>query len=190
MQAQAGKGPQPHFVNGKCHSGSDPYSVITTAFGDFAKELKASQNPTSEEIAKEAWFRGKIKDNLGKDAIALGNIIPDLKPFLGTSLTDYMEQSNNARVVDVNSWNRVRYIFQSFVNAISTAEHPLVLFLDDLQWVDGASLKLIYSLLMDQELKNFMFIGAYRSDEVHSGDVLWKTLEQVQMVQDLSLIHI
>ena len=188
MQAKAGKGAQPNFVVGKGDekSGSEPYSVITDAFDDFAKGFVDSATP--ESVVEAEWLRTVIEEKLGADAIKLGNIVPALRPFLGTH--DGIDTSNSDRGTDENSWNRVRYVFQAFVNAISTAKRPLVLFIDDLQWIDEASLKLIYSLLIDHDLKHFMFVGAYRADEVHSGDVLWKTLERVQIVQDYETIRL
>ena len=61
---------------------------------------------------------------------------------------------------------RVNYVFQNFIKVIGQKEHPLVNFLDDLQWVDAASLELIRALLADPDLNHFLLIGAYRDNEV------------------------
>jgi predicted ATPase len=65
-----------------------------------------------------------------------------------------------------NAWNRLKYSFQLFTRAISTREHPVILFLDDLQWCDAASLELLEALWTDQELNCFMLVGTYRTEEV------------------------
>jgi len=85
--------------------------------------------------------------------------------------------------------NKLKYIFQTFVGAISTAERPVIMFLDDLQWCDSVSLDLILTLLTDLDLRYFMFIGAYRSDEVEPDDELLRCFEVVTTVQPIARIE-
>jgi predicted ATPase len=66
----------------------------------------------------------------------------------------------------VESQNRFRYVFRSFVETFARLDHPLVLFLDDLQWVDAGTLDLLHPLLTDSDARGLLVIGAYRDNEV------------------------
>jgi len=89
-----------------------------------------------------------------------------------------------------NARNKLKYIFQTFVSAISTQQRPVILFLDDLQWCDSASLELIVALLTDLDMRYFMFIGSYRTDEVGKDDELIQCFEVVNNIQPIAHIEI
>lgn len=73
--------------------------------------------------------------------------------------------------------------FQNLIQALIEPEHPLVIFLDDLQWIDSASLQLLHILLSDAELKYLFIIGAYRDDEVSLDHPLTSALQQLRKQQ-------
>jgi predicted ATPase len=86
----------------------------------------------------------------------------------------------------VNALNQLKYIFATFCNAISSKERPVILFLDDLQWCDAASVELLQSMLTDRSLQYFMFIGAYRSDEVEEGLASPEFIEMLKVLDDMT----
>jgi len=71
---------------------------------------------------------------------------------------------------------RLQRVFRDFIRAVATAAHPLVIFLDDLQWADGATPQLLVHLLGDEELSHLLVIGAYRDNEVGPGHLLHSAL--------------
>ncbi|HEC86172.1 MAG TPA: response regulator, partial [Thioploca sp.] len=76
--------------------------------------------------------------------------------------------------------NRFNLVFQNVINVFTQPEHPLVMFLDDLQWADGASLKLIQLLITAPESHYLFLMGAYRDNEVSLGHPLMLTLEDIK----------
>ena len=64
------------------------------------------------------------------------------------------------------SLQQLKFVFRAFLRSVCTASHPVVLFFDDLQWIDSASLELLTALMRDKEIKYMLFIGAYRENEV------------------------
>jgi len=97
------------------------------------------------------------------------------------------------------SQNRFNRVFQQFIHVFTSKEHPLVIFLDDLQWADLASLKLIHLLACDPDSQYLLLIGAYRDNEVSATHPLMLTLEEIQktgavvnniVLQPLQLTHV
>ena len=78
------------------------------------------------------------------------------------------------------SQNRFNLVFQNFIRVFAQKEHPLVIFLDDLQWVDSASLKLIELLATDLGTQYLLIIGAYREQEVDANHPLMLTAEAIK----------
>lgn len=77
----------------------------------------------------------------------------------------------------VESRNRFNFVFRNFIRVFSDAEHPLVIFLDDLQWADTATVDLIPEMVESYETQKLLFIGAYRDNEVNSHHPLRKALD-------------
>src|SRR2546423_13107756 len=71
-------------------------------------------------------------------------------------------------------------LFRSFVGVFARPEHPLALFLDDLQWLDAATLDLIEDLLTHQDVPHLLIIGAYRDNEVDSTHPLQRKLDAIR----------
>jgi len=144
----------PFFIEGKFDElvGADPFSAIVQACTCFAEDLKQSDTEELERI------RSCIQKQLGAEAGLLTTVVPLLKVVIDCEDESFMKGSKQ------NAMNRLKYIFQTFVGAISTPQRPVIMFLDDLQWCDLASLELILALLTDLDMRYFMFIGSYRSD--------------------------
>ena len=76
--------------------------------------------------------------------------------------------------------NRFQLVFRRFLGAFARPEHPLALFLDDLQWLDAATLDLLEHLVTHSEVRHLLLVGAYRDNEVSSSHPLMRTLEAIR----------
>ncbi|HEY9710860.1 MAG TPA: AAA family ATPase, partial [Oculatellaceae cyanobacterium] len=90
-----------------------------------------------------------------------------------------------AQVRPQEAQNRFNLVFQNFIKAICKPEHPLVLFIDDLQWADGASLKLLRTIMSDVNIQYLLIIGAYRDNEVDATHPLMMALEDIKKEQGI-----
>ncbi len=117
---------------------------------------------------------------MGDNAQLLVDVIPALEHLLGP-------QPPVARLAAQETTNRFLLVFRRFIAAISREEHPLVVFLDDLQWADSASLNLLKALLTDEESRFLLLIGAFRDNEVDAAHPL--TLMQAEALQEGATLH-
>ncbi|MCB2185502.1 MAG: AAA family ATPase [Deltaproteobacteria bacterium] len=108
---------------------------------------------------KLAAWREAITAAVGDNGRVLTEVIPDLELIIGP-------QPPIPVLGGQESQNRFNYVFTNFIKAIACEEHPFVIFLDDLQWIDTASLNLLRLLAADDELSHLLIIGAYRDNEV------------------------
>jgi len=143
------------------------YSGFIQAFHQLIHQLLSE---TEENLAR---FRREIKDALGASSQAIIEVIPDLELIIG-------KQPPVPTLTPQQAQNRFIYAFKNFVNIFSKAGHPLVIFLDDLQWADAGSLQIIQALLTDTSLKNLFFIGAYRDNEVDDNHPLILTVKSIK----------
>lgn len=130
-----------------------PYSAVIQAFGQLARRLL-----TEPDTRLAAW-RAALGVALTPNGQLLIDLVPELEPVLGP-------QPPVLPLGLAESQNRFNLVLRRFVRALATAEHPLVLFLDDLQWADGASLALLHSLMTDGETTHLMVVVAMRDAEV------------------------
>jgi predicted ATPase/serine phosphatase RsbU (regulator of sigma subunit)/tRNA A-37 threonylcarbamoyl transferase component Bud32 len=132
-----------------------PYSALSQAFNEFCRYLLME----SAEIL--ANWQTKILAAVGNNGQILIDVIPDLELVIGT-------QPEVAKVGPTEAQNRFNLFFLNFIKALCDREHPFILFIDDLQWADSASLGLLKSILLDDEIRHLLIIGAYRDNEVDS----------------------
>jgi predicted ATPase/GAF domain-containing protein len=99
-------------------------------------------------------------------------VIPELERIIG-------KQAPATELSGTAAQNRFNLLFQKFIQVFTTIEHPLVMFLDDLQWADSASLNLMQLLMNESESHYLLMIGAYRDNEVSSAHPLMLTLDAV-----------
>ncbi|MCG9886108.1 MAG: trifunctional serine/threonine-protein kinase/ATP-binding protein/sensor histidine kinase [Cyanobacteria bacterium] len=125
-----------------------------------------------------AQWREKILGAVGKNGQILIEVIPELEAIIGQQ-DDAVELSDNA------AQNRFNLLFQRFIAVFATTEHPLVLFLDDLQWADLASLQLL-KLLMGN-CNCLLVLGAYRDNEVSSTHPLILTVEDLKKTDAIAV---
>ena len=136
-----------------------PYGALTQALRSLVWQLL-----TESEDRLSLW-RARLSDALGTNGGVLAEVIPEIELIIGKQAPPPPLDPTEAR-------NRFGYIFQSFVSALARREHPLVVFLDDLQWVDAATLDLFHGLMTGPGIQHLLLIGAYRDNEVDDSHLL------------------
>ncbi len=144
-----------------------PYASLTQAFQSLIRQLLTE---SEEQIAQ---WKTQILTALGSNGQVLIDVIPDLKRILG-------DQPPVPQLGPMESQNRFNLTFQNFIQVFTKPAHPLVLFVDDLQWTDSASLKLLQQLVTSSKHQTLLVIGAYRSNEVWDAHPLMITLEEIK----------
>lgn len=144
-----------YFLRGKCDQfgRNQPYAALVRAFEPLLQQLA-----TEGETRRHYW-RGQLTDALGAQAAAVAEILPNLSLLLGSLPALPM-------VPPAESEQRFHIAFLQFVKALAASNHPLLLFLDDLQWADVSTLKLIEHLLGDDESRSVLIVGSYRDQEI------------------------
>ncbi|OJJ24718.1 hypothetical protein BI308_14880 [Roseofilum reptotaenium AO1-A] len=157
-----------YFIKGKFDqfNRNIPFSAFVQAFRDLMQQLLA------ESDAQLAQWQNKILAALGENAQVIIEVIPELELLIGKQ-PSVPELSGNA------AQNRFNLLFQKFIQVFATKEHPLVVFLDDLQWADSASLNLMQLLGSENETGYLLLLGAYRDNEVYPTHPLMLTLSEI-----------
>jgi len=158
-----------YFIAGKFDQlqRNTPYAAIVGAFKELIRQLL-----TESEAQLSRWY-DKITKALGANGQIIVDVIPELELVIG-------QQPPVPDLGLAEVTNRFNLVFQKFIRVFCASEHPLVLFLDDLQWVDSASLKLIKLIMTDPEVKHLFLIGAYRNNQVSADHRLMLTLKELQ----------
>lgn len=144
-----------------------PYASVIQAFRDLIRQICA------DSTAQTAAWREHLLDVLGVNAQVIIDVIPEVELLTGP-------QPPVPALGPSESQNRFKMIFQQFIGVFATAEHPLVIFLDDVQWADSASLKLIQQLVTDLTTRYLLLICAYRNNEVSASHPLLLTLDDIR----------
>jgi len=156
------------FVAGKFdqYKRDIPYAPLAQALQDLIQQILCK---SEKEV--DYWHQA-IAMALESNAQLMIDLIPELELILGKQAAPSGLAANEAT-------HRFQATFQQFVGVLAKPEHPLVLFLDDLQWIDIASLKLLEYLISHSETRHFLLIGAYRDNEVTPTHPLMLTLETI-----------
>jgi predicted ATPase/signal transduction histidine kinase len=143
-----------------------PYRALIHAFRRLIGQI-LTENDTQAALWKE-----KLEDALGPHGSMIVALIPELSMLIdgGEAAESFSEESAT----------RFQVVLQNFIALFAKKAHPLVLFLDDLQWADAASLKLIEALMDNHALGSFLLILSYRDNEVPPGHPVALTLEAIQ----------
>jgi PAS domain S-box-containing protein len=144
-----------------------PYATLAQAFQSLVRSL-LSQSET--ELSK---WRDSFNEALGSNGQLIVNLVPDLELILGKQPTVPVLPPQEAK-------NRFQMVFRRFVGVFARKEHPLALFLDDLQWLDSATLDLLEHLVTHSEVQHLLLVGAYRDNEVGPSHPLMRTLEAIR----------
>ncbi len=156
------------FISGKCDpfSSNVPYVSLIQAFRGLIRQLLSYDQ---QEVA--SW-KHKLLAVLGSNGQIIIEVIPEVELILGP-------QPPPPELPPNESQNRFDLVFQKFTEAFAIYNHPLVIFLDDLQWADSSSLHLIEQVMSNAQGQPLLMIGAYRSDEVDRSDPLYLCLENI-----------
>jgi len=161
-----------YFIGGKFdqYQRNIPYFALRKAFAELINYWLSEENEVIEK------WKIRIQKALGELAKVVTEIIPELELLIGQPVeVPLLEGEQYA--------NRFNYVFGLFMSTICSEENPLIIFIDDWQWADRASLNLFKVLLADENLKNVLFIGAYRDNEVDESHPFIHTLESIEKAQ-------
>ena len=146
---------------------SVPYAAIAQAFGGWLRNLAKSPKPVFE------MWKKRIEQALGPLSRVIADVVPELEWLMGPLAP--------VPVVPTEmTYNRLKLSWIEFLRVVTDSSPPLVLFLDDMQWVDPASIELLKTLLTDVGRKHFLVIAAYRDNEVDAAHPLWKLVDTVE----------
>jgi PAS domain S-box-containing protein len=163
-----------------------PFSAISQAFVEFVSLVLAEPDKSFNE------WKEKIQSAVGDLGQVLTDVMPTLEEIIGT-------QPDVPRLGGQEAQNRFNYVFINFLLTVATEKHPLVLFIDDLQWIDDASLRLLRLIQTDFDQPGLLVIGAYRDNEVDSDHPLMVILDnqeqaglpiQILKLHDLEPQHV
>jgi len=146
---------QGYFISGKFDQlkQSAPYASLIRAFRDLIRQILT----TDEQ--RIAFWKTKLSRILGRSGIVLTDVIPELTLIIG-------QQPPVEDLPPAESTNRFQTLFGNFMKAFADKAHPLVIWLDNLQWADAASLDLLRALINDPSNKHLLIIGTYRNNEI------------------------
>ncbi|MBF0607328.1 MAG: AAA family ATPase [Magnetococcales bacterium] len=157
-----------HFISGKFdqYQRNIPYSALIEAFRTLLQHI------LTEPEAVIATWREQILKAVADNGQLIIEVIPELELVIGT-------QEPPLPLPPTESQNRFNWCFQNFVGVFATLQHPLVLFLDDLQWADMSSLKLIELLMTNEDSCHLLMVLSWRSNEVDNAHPLTRTLREI-----------
>lgn len=143
-----------------------PYAAISSALGIIIRQLMTESKEKLEE-----WKQDMLC-SLGNNGALITEIIPDLEMIIGQQPPVEILQPKEAM-------NRFLIVFESFIKVFSNRNTPLVIFLDDLQWADLASIRLLEYLSKNTKLRYLLIIGAYRDNEIGANHPLQNLIGEI-----------
>lgn len=169
-----------YFVSGKFDQfgRNVPYAAIVKAFRDLMRRLL-----TESQAGLDRW-KERLRGALGESARVIIDVIPELGLIMGP-------QPAVPEISPMESINRFNRLISRFIRVFCSSDHPLVLFLDDLQWADMGSLKLLELMMTDDDTRSLLVIGAFRRNEVDSSHPLQLQVESLRrhnvLITDIAL---
>jgi PAS domain S-box-containing protein len=162
-------GPRGLFASGKFdqYKRDIPYSTLAQAFQSLIRPLLGKSDP------ELAGWREAFREALGPNGRLIIDLVPELKLIVG-------DQPPAPELPPRDAQRRFQLVFRRFLAVFARPEHPLALFLDDLQWLDSATLDLLEDLLTQPDVRHLMLIGAYRDNEVNSAHPLIRKLDAIR----------
>lgn len=176
-----------YFISGKFDQVRDniPYSALVSAFTNLVQQLLGE---THTQLNR---WKTELLTVLGVNGKVIIDVIPEVELIIG-------EQPNLPELGVKEAQNRFNIIFKNFIQVFCSLEYPLVLFLDDLQWADLASLKLL-EIIIEANINYLFLIGSYRNNELHANHPLTVTLQKLRqneikineiVLKPLTLTHV
>ena len=167
------------FISGKFdqYKRDIPYSTIIQAFQNLVRQL------LTEPEQKLAIWRDRIQSTVGKNGKLIIDVIPEVELIIG-------KQPAVPELGPAEAQNRFNLVFQNFISTFAQSEHPLAIFLDDMQWADSATLNLIGAIATGSNIQYLCFLLAYRDNEVdvsHPFSLMLEKLRQ-QGIQPTEIV--
>jgi PAS domain S-box-containing protein len=161
--------PRGLFASGKFDQGRRgiPYATLAQAFQSLVGGLLVKSD------AELAAWRAAFLDALGPNGQLMVDVVPELKLIIG-------EQPPAPDVPPHETRRRFQVVFERFIRVFARPEHPLALFVDDLQWLDTATLDFLEHLLTQADVRHLLVIGAYRDNEVDHDHPLMRKLQAIR----------
>ena len=172
-----------YFISGKFdqYQKDIPYASLVQAIRTLIEQL------LTESEARIATWREKLLAALGDNGQVIIDVIPEVELIV-------CPQPALPELGFEETQNRFNLVFQDFIRVFTQSEHSLVLFLDDLQWADIASLKLVQSLMAAENSRYLYIIGAYRDNEVNEAHPLMLISNEIHqaggIVNSIRLTHL
>lgn len=177
-----------HFISSKYdqYKGAIPYAYLTEAYRELMRQI------LSEDKESIAYWRERFFSALGSNAQIMVEIVTELELIIG-------KQPPVVELGDIEAQNRFFQTFCRFFLAVQSAEYPLVMFMDDLQWADSASIKSLTAYLLNPDARYSLSIVAYRDNEVDVNHPLIKAFSEIRTagknfeiinLEDLSLTDV
>jgi PAS domain S-box-containing protein len=172
--------PRGLFASGKFdqYKRDIPYLTLVQAFQTLVRSLLGKS-----EAELTSW-RDTLREALEPNGRLMVDLVPELRLIIG-------DQLPVPELAPQDAQRRFQLVLRRFMGVFARLEHPLVLFLDDLQWLDAATLDLLQDLLTRSDLQHLMLIGAYRDNEVDAAHPLTRKLDAIRragaQVQEISL---
>jgi predicted ATPase len=168
--------PRGIFISGKFDQNNRevPYAPLAQAFQTLVRQILVK---SEEEVIH---WKNAILEALGSNGQLMINLIPELELVIG-------KQPHVPELPPQETQNRFEAVLRGFIGAFARKEHPLALFLDDLQWLDSTTLKLLEQFLIHPDIRHLLLIGAYRDNEVAAGHPLMLTLKAIRKTE--AIVH-
>ncbi|HSW07193.1 AAA family ATPase [Aquabacterium sp.] len=156
-----------------------PCATLAQAFGVLVRQI------LGQSEAQLSRWRDAIRAAVGSSGQLVVQLIPELELIIG-------RQPPVQELSPQDAQSRFQTVFRRLLGVFAQPEHPLVLFLDDLQWLDAATLRLLEQWTTEPELRHLLLIGAYRDNEVDALHPLMRTLDAIRgarqvRVQEIAL---
>jgi PAS domain S-box-containing protein len=144
-----------------------PYATVAQAFQSLVHQILGKSD------AEMSQWRAALLDALGPNGQLIINLIPELAVIIG-------EQPPSPELPPLDQQARFQLVFRRFLGVFARPEHPLALFLDDLQWLDSATLDLIEHVVTHPEVRHLLLVGAYRDNQITPGHPLARMLATIR----------
>jgi PAS domain S-box-containing protein len=144
-----------------------PYATVAQAFQGLVRQILGKS-----ETELQGW-RDALGEALGPNGLLIVDLIPELELVIG-------KQPPVAELPPQDAQRRFQMVLRRFIAVFAREEHPLALFLDDLQWLDAATLDLLEDILTQSDIRHLLLIGAYRDNEVDASHPLSRKLDAIR----------
>jgi PAS domain S-box-containing protein len=161
--------PRGLFASGKFdqYKRDIPYVTLAQAFQALVRQILVKSEAEVNE------WRCALAEAVGPNGQLIATLVPEVEFIIG-------KQPPVTQLPPQDAQNRFQMVFRRFLGVFARKEHPLALFLDDLQWLDTASLDLLEHLVTHSEVQHLLLVGAYRDNEVGAAHPLMRTLEAIR----------